>query len=132
MRKIKIIILIALTALLCAKIYPQKGDTTKMLKIENGKDSTEYDLVVFDPDYSTFLMTQPPKNFYSENYYKSWNGRYVTEWNIRYRQSRSNLYESYIDYDPNTEYGLDLEYKLYYFFRFFEKKNNVVLVPRGK
>lgn len=109
-----------------------KGDTTKMVKVQsNGKDSTEYDLIVLDPQFDTYLINQPPKNFYSEDYYRGWNMRYVTEWNIRYTQS-PNLYDTYIDYSPHIHYGLDLEYKLYYFFRFFESKYHVMLVPRGK
>lgn len=111
-----------------------QSDTLKFepSKVEEG-DTTEYELIVLDPGYESFLITQPSKDFYSENYYKSWNNRYVQEWNNRYTlHGKSGLYETYIDYDPNTEYGLELEYRLYNFFLYFEKMNGVKLLPRGR
>lgn len=96
-------------------------------------DSVEYDLIVTELGYETYLIGQPPMNFYSESYYKNWNQRYVIEWNNRYRSGPDrHLYESEIMYDHRTEYGIELEYRLYYFFRFFEQKYNVKLVARAK
>ena len=44
--------------------------------------------------------------------------------------SRNNgRYETYIDYNSNTDYGLDLNYKLYYYFKYFEETNKVKLYP---
>ena len=97
------------------------------------EDTTEYELIVMEPGYEAYLVTQPPMNFYSESYYKTWNQQYVTEWNIRYISGpRRELYENEIYYDPMTDYGIELEYRLYYFFRFFEKKYGVKFVPRGR
>lgn len=131
--------------------YSQKGDTIKVAKLNpsrsdksekkqarvaadsTAQDSTEYELIVLDPEFDSYLATQPAMNFYSEQYYKNWNRQYVTEWNNRYMtQNRSGLYETYIDYDPQTEYGIDIEYRLYYYFRFFEKKNHITLIQRGR
>ena len=111
----------------------QKDDSSKVAKIEvKNNDTSQYELIVFDPAYETFLITQPPMNFYSESYYRTWNTQYVNIWNDRYlSQTKSGLYENSIDYDPTIGYGLELEYKLYYFFRFFEKKNHISLIPRG-
>ena len=67
--------------------------------------------------------------YYSESYYKTWNKLYVIEWNARYiSQAQSGLYETYIDYDPLIDYGIELEYKLYYYFQFFEDTNNIILI----
>ena len=111
--------------------YPE-ADQDKKVKIDSvANDSIKYELIVMDLGYETFLLTQPSMNFYSEDYYRFWNQRYVTEWNIRYHSSTSpNLYETYIDYDPNTNYGIELEYKLYYYFQFFEQTNHVKLIQR--
>ena len=112
----------------------QNPDSTEIVKIDTSStDSVEYELIVFDLGYETYLISQPPMEFYSESYYKTWNIQYVTEWNLRYHsQARTGLYETYIDYDPLIEYGIELEYRLYYYFRFFEKENNVILIQRGK
>jgi hypothetical protein len=105
-----------------------KNDTT------SSKDSTEYELIVLDPKFDSWLATQPPANYYSQQYYENWNQRYVTEWNYRHDNPirYGNFFETRIDYDPNTDYGLELNYKLYYYFRFIEDEYGIVLVQRGR
>lgn len=96
-------------------------------------DEPAYELIVTEPGYETYLATQLPMEFHSENYYKLWNQQYVTEWNIRFRSGpRRDLFENEIFYDPFIRYGIELEYRLYYFFRFFEDKYKVTLVYRGR
>jgi hypothetical protein len=110
------------------------NDTIKIAKSSQLiNDSTEYELIVFDPGYDAYLIMQPSKDFYSETYYKHWNALYVNEWNFRCMSlGKSTLYETQIDYEQQVEYGIDLEYRLYYFFRYFETKNRVVLISRGR
>ena len=106
--------------------YEVKADTIRV-------DSLEYELIVLDPGFESWLATQPPKQFYSKEYYELKNKLDVSEWNHRYLTSnRTGLYDSYIDYSPTTDYGLDLNYKLYYFFRYFEETNKVKLYPSGR
>jgi hypothetical protein len=96
-------------------------------------DSVDYELIVLDPAYESFLVTQPPAAHYSKQYYKSWNRQYVSEWNYRYRAGPADgLYENSIDYGPAIDYDIELEYRLYYFFRFFETKHNVRLINRSR
>lgn len=95
------------------------------------KKSEEYEVIVFDAGYESFLATQKPKEYYSETYLKGKNALMVNEWNYRYRlprQYNSNIYEVSIDYDTKTDYGLDMEYKIYMFFRFMEKEHNMSLI----
>jgi hypothetical protein len=88
--------------------------------------SLEYELIILDPGFDTWLVTKPSKEFYSKDYYALKNRLYVSEWNHRYMTARNNEgYDSYIDYDPRIDYGLDLNYKLYYYFRYFEETNKV-------
>jgi hypothetical protein len=98
------------------------------------EDSTEYDLIIIDSGFESWLVTQPPANYYSQQYYENWNHRYVIEWNIRHSSPLryGSFYETRINYDPNIDYGLKLNYKLYYYFRFIEEEYGIVLVPRGK
>jgi len=101
---------------------------------ETSEDSTEYELIIMDSRFQSWLATQPSANFYSQPYYENWNHRYVTEWNHRHSNpiQYGDFYQTRIDYDQNTDYGLELNYKLYYYFRFIEKEYGIVLVPRGK
>lgn len=101
------------------------------ISFEKNEEDDEYDIIVFDSQYDLFLLTQAkPKSFYSENYYKSKNRIYVSEWNSRNLQPmryNPDLYAVQIDYNPTKEYGLNLEYKLYNFFKFIEWKYKVNL-----
>jgi len=110
-----------------------KSNVRERVEIEAVDDSTEYELIVFDPGYETFLVTQPyPKNYYSNEYYKNWNIQYVTEWNYRYDNPGiyGNFYETRIDYDPSIDYGLDFNYRLYQYFQFIDKQYGIVLISR--
>lgn len=106
-------------------------DTLQLETTGQEGDSVEYELIVMDPGYETFLVTQKPMEYYSQSYYETWNRRYVTEWNYRHMHPTvyGDMYETYIDYQAGTDYGLELNYKLFYYFRFFEKENGVDLLP---
>jgi len=94
------------------------------------KHKTEYEATVLDPGFQLFLTTQQSKEFYSEATLKNRNARMVTTWNSRYMQPtlyNSDIYEVNIDYDPQIDYGLDVEYTLYMFFRFMEKEHGIKL-----
>lgn len=108
-----------------------QGDTLRFDPGSESTDSLEYELIVLDPGYESFLVLQPSMEFYAQFYYEMWNSRYVTEWNYRHMNPMQfgTIYEVYIDYQESIDYGLELNYRLYYYFKFFEKENDVVLVP---
>ncbi|GAO29093.1 DUF6146 family protein [Geofilum rubicundum] len=95
-------------------------------------DSLEYELVVLDPGFTSFLATQPPAEHYSQSYYEGWNHRYVLEWNSRHRHPLryGDFYQTEIQYDPHTDYGLELNYQLYYYFQFIEQEYGIELIRR--
>ena len=87
-------------------------------------DDGEYDLVVFDTEYNYYLAAiARPMMTYSEEYLKSRNRFLATEWNNYYSANRyPNIIESSIDYDPNINYGLKYEYKLFQVFNYVRWK----------
>ena len=103
-----------------------ENDTTKT------EDSTEYELIVMDSGFESWLATQPPANYHSRQYYETWNRQYVNEWNQRHNSpiQYGDFYETKIDYDPNVDYGLELNYKLYYYFLFIEDEYGITLIRR--
>jgi hypothetical protein len=128
------VIAIVLLALMEPDGHCQKNrDPVKVKPDTITVDSVEYKLIVLDPGFDTWLATKPPVNFYSKEYYELKNKLYVTEWNYRYQHALhyGDLYENLIDYDFNTDYGLELNYRLYYYFRFFEETNHVKLIDYG-
>lgn len=128
MKKLLQIILILFAILIDVNA---QSDTLRFEPSDEESDSVEYELIVLDPGYESFLIMQPPSEYYSQQYYEMWNYRYVLEWNLRYMNGLryGDLYQVYIDYDQNINYGLELNYRLYYYFRFFEKENRVDLLP---
>lgn len=129
MKKLLLIIIMLFVFTSCSTKLPDSKDSNSLTFEKN--DDDEYDIIVFDPQYETFLMSiARPMNFYSESYYKNKNRVYVTEWNIRHSQPFNydpDFYAVRIDYDPNMEYGINLEYKLYNFFEFIKWKYKVDL-----
>ena len=97
-------------------------------------DSVKYELIVLDPGFDSWLATKPPETYYSKEYYELKNKLYVTEWNYRFSNPArfGSQYETRIDYDMFTDYGLDLNYRLFYYFLFFEEMNHVKLLATGR
>lgn len=102
------------------------GDT---IRIAN--DELEYEVIIFDPNFSTWLLTQAkPRGYYGLPYLENKNVFYVATWNIRVNQPliyNPNWYQLRIDYDPNIRYGYEVNYLLYNYFVYFQKVNRVRL-----
>lgn len=130
MKKMKYFTLFLLLLPACALFSPRSSQGPADPRIQHDSDSTEYELVVFDPGFETWLLMQP-RDQRSLEYYKVKNKAYVMEWNYRYSNARryNGMYESYIDYDPFIDYGYEFEYRLYNYFKYFEETNGVRLDP---
>lgn len=67
-------------------------------------------------------------DFYTESYLKNRNAFLVSEWNSDYFSGKyRNVIESSIDYNPQENYGLKFEYKLYQVFAFVQWKYGLKL-----
>lgn len=97
------------------------------------KDSTEYELVIFDPGFeSWFVSHSRPSWYHSPEYYKNWNQQYVTAWNAKAMSPRySRFFESTIGWDPFVDYGLELNHRLFYYFQYVEKELKIPILPPG-
>lgn len=129
-------ITIVLLAFVITSCHTTKKSATQKQSIElmSDNDSTEYTLIVLDPGYESYLATQPSANFYSQQYFESWNQQYVREWNMRHRNplQYGGFYETEINYNAREDYGLDLNYRLYYYFLFIKHKYGISLINRGR
>ena len=88
-------------------------------------DSLEYEIIIFDIGFTSYLATAKPMSFYTQTNLEAKNRVYVTEWNNRARnliRYNSDIYENVIDYQPNIDYGMEVNYKLYQYFQFAQKK----------
>ena len=93
------------------------------IKPEKNADG-EWDIEVLDSQYDYFLNAiAKPMSMYSESYLKNKNSFLVNEWNSYYYSGKyRNVIESSIDYDPQENYGLKFEYKLYQVFAYVQWK----------
>ncbi|GAA4282363.1 DUF6146 family protein [Gaetbulibacter aestuarii] len=111
----------------------QVANTTQndTVKIEN-KDE-DYEIIIIDPGFNTFLYgSAKPRGFHNQTYLENRNRIYVTEWNRRVLQPQvynPNLYEMQINYDPQIDYGYEVNYLLYNYFIYFQLKYKQRLGP---
>ena len=144
MKTIIYILLVCTFAISCNTV---KGSTSKNEEaIENLKlndtvsisnDDLEYEIIIIEPGFNFWLAsTAKPEGYYSQQYLESRNQIYVSEWNSRVMQPHTynpSLYEMQIDYQPNIDYGYEVNYKLYNYFIFFQltyKQRLAGFVPR--
>lgn len=111
------------TAACTSQTTPEKNKDNAALTPSKSEDG-EWDLQVIDTQYDYFLNAiAKPASQYSESYLKTKNRFLVSEWNSYYYSGRyPNIIESSIDYDPNENYGLNFEYKLYQVFAYVKWK----------
>lgn len=98
----------------------------EIVVIEN--DSLEFKIIISDIGYTTYLNSiAKPANFYSKNYYEIKNIFYVSEWNNRANNPMSfgDFYGNSINYSPQIDYGLEVNYKLFNYFKFIEYKYKI-------
>ncbi len=139
---VKTTAILAATLLLfsCLATRVERGSTTplqpKSLKgrvalkeSPPAKDSTEYELIIFDQGFDFWLNSQVhSKHLYTNEYMQNINNQYVIEWNRRYAMGDPRVL-SYLDYNIFNNYGLEFNYKLFMYFRYFEESNKVKLLP---
>lgn len=89
-------------------------------------EELEYEVIIIDPGFSTWLNTMAlPRGYYSQSYLESKNQLYVSEWNNRVMQPlryNPNLYEMTINYDPAVNYGYEVNYLIYNYMIYFQNK----------
>lgn len=131
MKTTRIILLSGLILLITgvADGFSQTPDTLKIpAETSEKSDTTEYELIIMDPGFQNwFLKHSKPKHQYSEAFLENWNKQLVSQWNnISHTSSRARcLPVSYIDYDASISYGLELNYKLFYYFRFIHERCHI-------
>ena len=104
------------------------ADAKPQFKTEKSSDDEEkWEVIVFDPQYETYLVSVArPKTMFSNAFLQSRNQLLVSDWNSRYYSGRNpNFYEVAIDYDPQENYDLDFNYRLYQFFAYLNYRYGV-------
>ena len=138
MKNIKLILFCFFIITSCSS---KKNITNNESKLDDSivriaNEELEYEIIIFDPGFSTWLNSvAQPEGYYTQEFLEIRNRLYVLEWNQRVQQplTYGNLYAMVIDYDPNIDYGYEVNYKLYNYFIYFQLTNKQQLtsfVPR--
>jgi len=108
---------------------------TDTVRIAN--EELEYEIIIIEPGFESWLIGRAkPEGYYSQFFLENRNRLLVAEWNRRALQPLrygANLYEMQIDYQPHIDYGYEVNYKLYYYFIYFQleyKQQLTGFVPR--
>lgn len=105
-----------------------EGDTVRI-----ANEETAYEIIIIDPGFYTWLNSiARPEGYYSQSFLENRNILMVMEWNRRVLQPsifNPNLYELQINYENNIDYGYEVNYKLYNYFIYFQRKYNQRLGP---
>ena len=110
---------------------------TEQDTVRIANDKLEYEILIIEPGFNSWLERMAkPEGYYTQEFLEGRNQIYVSEWNRRVLQPsvyNTNLYEMQIDYNFSTDYGYDVNYKLYNYFIYFQlhyKQQLSGLVPR--
>ncbi len=88
-------------------------------------DSLEYEIIIVESGFNSWLLTQPQRGFYGQSYLETKNRMFVSDYNNRVLQPTRyprNLYSEQINYDPAVDYGYEVNYLLYNYFMYFQDK----------
>ncbi len=112
-------------------------NTAEQDTVRIANEELEYEIIIIDPGFNSWLFSRArQRGFYDQIYFETRNRVLVNEWNQRVLQPmrhNPNLYEMQINYDPNTDYGYEVNYLLYNYFLYVQLNYNQRLssfVPR--
>ncbi|WP_339140808.1 DUF6146 family protein [Croceitalea sp. MTPC5] len=111
------------------ELFVQQDDPDE----EVGETDLEYDIIIMDIGFNRWLnQIAQPKGYYSQSFLEQRNYFYVLEWNRRVLEPRvfdPLLYELQINYEHGIDYGYDVNYQLYNYFIYFQRRFNQRLGP---
>jgi len=117
----KVIFFTGTMALLIWACSPVKEATkTSANLVHSSQDSADYEILIIDNTFDQwYLMNYSPARDNSNDYYRSMNLIAVANWNDYYRNGRyTQVIDSEINYHPETDYGIEVNRKLYWYFKF--------------
>jgi len=115
----------------CGSASKQKKTTAKEEPVVIANDSLEYEIRIIDIGFNLFLNSlAQPRSYYSQSYLENRNQIFVTTWNMRAQnltQFNGTIYENTIDYQPSIDYGYEVNYLLFNYFMFAQRKYKMSL-----
>ena len=122
--------LLAMLALVAWACSPAKqaAQSSATLAVKS-QDSTEYEIIIIDPNFDQWYL----KNYNlavdrSNDYYHAKNLFAVSNWNYYYHTGQyPKVVENYLDYRPDIDYGMEVNRKLYWYFKYVTETYGIKL-----
>ena len=121
--------LLSITLFIACGSYSNTTSKTTIIKedpVVIANKALEYEIIIIDIGFTSYLNSiARPMSYHSQTYLQNKNRIYVAVWNSRAQNSlryNSSIYENVIEYQTNVDYGLEVNYKLYWYFKFAEQK----------
>ena len=99
------------------------GAEIDTIRIQN--EELEYEVLIIEVGFEAWLVTQKPIEYYTQSTLENKNKFYVSEWNRRANSPLEYgplLYSQPIYYQYHIDYGKEVNYLLFMYFKFFQKK----------
>jgi len=130
MKYIALILIVAISLYSCDSGKSTIKNTKDVVTTANdtiriANKELEYEIIIIEPGFNSWLATQPKQSFYGESFLEGKNRVFVTEYNNRVRNFQGYsriLYPQEINYNLGTHYGLEVNYMLYNYFIYFQQK----------
>ncbi len=95
-------------------------------------DHKSFEVTFKGEQFYKWLKKQSPKHKYLQSSLEIENMQYASEWNRRVGNPKfdSDIYVQHVDYQikPKLHYGMDVNYELYMYFKYFEEKYEKLLI----
>jgi hypothetical protein len=119
--------IMALVVWACSPV--REVSKTSATLTQNSKDTTEYEIIIVDIGFDTWYLTNYSEaKDRSNEYYRYKNMVAVANWNDYYHLGRyDRVIESYIDYRPGIDYGIELNRKLFWYFKYVKSEYGINL-----
>lgn len=89
---------------------------------QSSQDSTEYEIYIDDLHFDQwYLLNYSEAKDHANDYYRGKNLVAVSNWNDYYHKGRNSaIIDSYINYEPAIDYGIEVNRKLYWYFKYIK------------
>lgn len=140
MKKVLFLLLLGVFVFNCNSSKTTSSNKDERLENVKGNDTVtiandelEYEIIIIEPGFNFWVQSMArPRGYYSQQFLENRNQIFVVEWNQRVLQPQRfnpNLYELQINYEPNIDYGYEVNYLLYNYFIYFQMTYNQRLGP---
>ena len=125
------IIVFSLFLWACGSSPIKKRINKKEEPVVIANDSLEYEITIIDIGFNLYLNAiAQPRGYYSQTYLEARNKVWVINWNQRVQNPNRfnpNIYENIIAYEQNIDYGYEVNYMLFNYFLFAQRKYKMSL-----